>query len=572
MKDLANSHEGPSGNMYTYQEDKKSNIIESNALRRSLGGNNPNLNPNYNIPENVPLRAGQDLSPDTVTIHIDQSPPLYWMFFIVFMIIQIIILLFIGFYYQWDDDYTSPKSINTNSTNNLTLLTDFLYNDTNTYGHIKYKYKLFQEVNIMIFFGFGFLRAFLKHYSWTAVALTLIAGILSIEFGLFTLICWSAIFDVDWHYGKFNFHHLLDANMCAGAVIISLGTILGKISMPQYLILILTETITVTLNYTLLRQVLKIIDVGGTLTMHLYGALFGGIFSFITFFSKNEQKRIRESRHLGSTYYSNIFAIIGNLILISYFPAFNTSLINDDLYRTIDKGNLLKIKPKFEGMINTYFALIGSIIGTFCTSPFLNNGKLVLQDILNSSFSGGIAVGGCCHLINHYWVSIIFGLFTGGATTFLSNFCSKKLNLDVYHDTANVIYYHGIPGLIGGIFTTIFVGNMPKIVKNDNRKKKYVYQYIGTFLNYYNNNSSGYNDTINNFGRYAGVHFSAIFITIAVALACGFLAGFSIKFCNCNIALRYFNDSEFFDVNDTEPFPWKDENIKLELEYNPRNI
>ena len=569
MKDLANSHEGPSGNMYTYQEDKKSNIIESNALRRSLGGNNPNLNPNYNIPENVPLRAGQDLSPDTVTIHIDQSPPLYWMFFIVFMIIQIIILLFIGFYYQWDDDYTSPKSINTNSTNNLTLLTDFLYNDTNTYGHIKYKYKLFQEVNIMIFFGFGFLRAFLKHYSWTAVALTLIAGILSIEFGLFTLICWSAIFDVDWHYGKFNFHHLLDANMCAGAVIISLGTILGKISMPQYLILILTETITVTLNYTLLRQVLKIIDVGGTLTMHLYGALFGGIFSFITFFSKNEQKRIRESRHLGSTYYSNIFAIIGNLILISYFPAFNTSLINDDLYRTIDKG---KIKPKFEGMINTYFALIGSIIGTFCTSPFLNNGKLVLQDILNSSFSGGIAVGGCCHLINHYWVSIIFGLFTGGATTFLSNFCSKKLNLDVYHDTANVIYYHGIPGLIGGIFTTIFVGNMPKIVKNDNRKKKYVYQYIGTFLNYYNNNSSGYNDTDKNFGSYAGVHFSAIFITIAVALACGFLAGFSIKFCNCNIALRYFNDSEFFDVNDTEPFPWKDENIKLELEYNPRNI
>ena len=152
MKDLANSHEGPSGNMYTYQEDKKSNIIESNALRRSLGGNNPNLNPNYYIPENVPLRAGQDLSPDTVTIHIDQSPPLYWMFFIVFMIIQIIILLFIGFYYQWDDDYTSPKSINTNSTNNLTLLTDFLYNDTNTYGHIKYKYKLFQEVNIMIFF------------------------------------------------------------------------------------------------------------------------------------------------------------------------------------------------------------------------------------------------------------------------------------------------------------------------------------------------------------------------------------------------------------------------------------
>ena len=561
MKDLANSHEGPSGNMYTYQEDKKSNIIESNALRRSLGGKNPNFNPGYNIPENIPLKNGQDLSPDTVTIHIDQSPPPYWMFFSVFIITQIIMLLFIGFYYEWDDNYTNPKSINEISGNNFTETNN---NNCNVYRHVKNKYKLFQEVNIMLFLGFGFLRSFLKHYSWTAVALTFIAGILSTELGFFMLICWSSIFNVSWNYGKFNFPHLLDSNMCAGAIIISLGTILGKISMPQYLILIITETITVTLNYTLLRQVLKIIDVGGTLTMHLYGALFGGIFSFISFFSKNEQQRIRESRHLGTTYYSNIFALIGNLILISYFPSFNTCLINDDLYRRNDEGG---IKPKFEGMINTYFALIGSIIGTFCVSPFFNNGKLELQDILNSSFSGGIAVGGCCHLINHYWVSIIFGLFAGGVTTFLSNFLSKKINFNGYHDTANAFYYHGIPGFIGGIFTTIFVGNMPRIL--DNKKDNYVYKYVGTFLNY---NFTNINETTINFGGYAGKHFGAIFITIATSLACGFLAGFSIKFCNCNIALRYFNDWEFFDVNDSDPFPWKNENIKLELEYNPRNI
>ena len=102
------------------------------------------------------------------------------------------------------------------------------------------------------------------------------------------------------------------------------------------------------------------------------------------------------------------------------------------------------------------------------------------------------------------------------------------------------------------------------------KKKSYIYQYIGTFLDYYDDYSLS-KDGDMKFGLYAGKHFAAIFITIAVALACGFLAGFSIKFCNCNIALRYFNDSEFFDVNDAEPFPWKNENIKLELEYNPRN-
>ena len=108
---------------------------------------------------------------------------------------------------------------------------------------------------------------------------------------------------------------------------------------------------------------------------------------------------------------------------------------------------------------------------------------------------------------------------------------------------------------------------MPKIV--DSKNKTYVYKYVGTFLNY---NFTNINETTINFGGYAGKHFGAIFITIATSLACGFLAGFSIKFCNCNIALRYFNDWEFFDVNDSDPFPWKNENIKLELEYNPRNI
>ena len=558
MKDLTKSKD--SNNMYSYQDDKKSNIIQSNALRRSLGGNNPNFNDGYNIPENKPLK-NDDLSPDTVTVYIDQSPPPYWMFFIVFMITQIIILIFIGFYYEWDDALTTTKEI-TKYTGNDNETTK------NVFNHIKYKYKGFQEINIMIFFGFGLLRAFLKHYSWTVIALTLIAGVLATEFGYFLLICWSAIFNTELSYGKFNFQHLLDSNMCAGAVIISLGTILGKISMPQYLILVITETIAVTLNYTLLRQVLKIIDVGGTLTVHLYGALFGGIFSFITFFSKYEQKRIRESRHLGSSYFTNVLALFGNLILISYFPAFNTSLINDDFQRTIDDGAL--VSPKYEGVINTYFALIGSVIGTFCTSPFFNNGKLSLQDILNSSFSGGIAVGGCCHLINHYWVSIIFGLFAGSLTTILSNLISRKLNFNIYQDTANAFYYHGIPGFIGGIFTTIFVGNMPKIV-NGNKSKQYVYPYIGTFLNYYNNYTEFGDDEIK-FGRYAGVHFAAIFITIGSALACGFLAGFAIKFCNCNVALSYFNDSEFFDVNDSEPFPWKDEKIKVELKYNQENV
>ena len=569
MKGMQDSVEDKSGDMYTYNEDKNGKNIISGALGRTgnRGNRDDNLNNNK---EDIPLKENIDRLTDTVTIHIDQSPPLYWMFFIVFAIIQVMIILLIAFYYGWQEYYTKPKSINENTPNDLTTIIPDSNGVTgaHVYKTIEHKYHLFQEVNIMIYFGFGFLRAFLKHYSWTGVALTFIAGVLSTEFGLFMLLGWSAIFQMEWNYGQFNFQSLLDANLCSTAVIISMGSILGKISVPQYLILILVETIGVTFHYTLMRQVLHIIDIGGTLTIHLYGALFGATFSFLSYLSRSEKERITESRHLGTNYYSNVFSIIGGLILITYWPAFNTCLLRDDLERpTTGETN---IRVKYEAIINTYLAIIGSIIGSFSSSPLLNNGKLVLQDILNSSFSGGIAIGGCCHLINHYWVSIIFGFFTGIMTPFLCNLISQKLLVNKYHDTANTLFYHGIPGFLGGIFTTIFVGNMPNILQGEKRKmKEYVYKYIGTFLNYYDNYE---NENEIYFPGYAGLHFLALFLTIIIAIACGFLAGFSIKFCNCNIALRYFNDSENFDVTESDPFPWKNENIRLELEYNPRNI
>ena len=220
-------------------------------------------------------------------------------------------------------------------------------------------------------------------------------------------------------------------------------------------------------------------------------------------------------------------------------------------------------------MINTYLAILGSIIGTFSMSPIFNEGKLVTDDVLHACYSGGIAIAGCCHLIDHYWVPILLGFFTGMLTCFLKNLFREKLKLHGYHDTTNALFYHGIPGFLGGIFTTIFVGNMPNLI-ND-KQKQYIYKYIGTFLSYYNDYSSFGTNTIK-FGKYAGVHFAAMFITIGVALAFGFLAGFTIRFCNCNIAMSYFNDSEFFDNSDCDRFPWKNENIKLVLEYHPRNM
>ena len=87
-------------------------------------------------------------------------------------VIQLIIIVFIANYYDLDNN-NHPS----NNENNLEAK-----------SIIQKKYRVFQDVNIMIFLGFGFLREFLQHHSWPSIALTFIGSVLSFEFGLFALI------------------------------------------------------------------------------------------------------------------------------------------------------------------------------------------------------------------------------------------------------------------------------------------------------------------------------------------------------------------------------------------------
>ncbi len=162
MKDGANSMEDKSANMYSYQDEQKSNIIKTDAIRRSLGNKNPNnipvinnnINNNNNKEEEKTLQEYQE-DDDTVTIHIDQSPPPYWMFFIVFALIQIIILILIGFYFDWDEYYTDTKSIYSNSNNTLneTITNTITITGGDVYLAIENKYNNFIRLWIFTFFS-----------------------------------------------------------------------------------------------------------------------------------------------------------------------------------------------------------------------------------------------------------------------------------------------------------------------------------------------------------------------------------------------------------------------------------
>jgi ammonium transporter Rh len=519
------SDKGSDEHMYSYNKDPNNeNKFQSGAIRRSLGEND------IDIHEPVP-----ELASRPSIVHIEETPPFYCLIFLVFGVIEIVFTTLFGFYYTWDDNTNHPE------------ITDKLAREK-AKSEIKNKYQYFQDMLVVILLGFGFLRSSPKHHLWSSIILTLIGGAVSFQIASIFLIGWNSIIEREWIGGKYNFEHFLDALYLTACYIISFGAFFGKLTFPQYYIISLIETIFSTLNYIIIRYSLKLIDIGGTLTVHLFAAIFGGTFSMVSYCNKNEIERISTSIHLGSDHNSILFSLFGSLIIIPYWPSFNTALVD---------GN-----QKYRGIINTYFSIGGSIIGIFFMSHLLNRRKFKIEDLIYASFPGAIVIAGCCHIIKEFYLCILFGILAAIFTTLMIFLFYEKCQIQNrgYHDTSQILFYHGLPAILGGIISIIFTANLDNW-KDDNEMINFDYnKFIGSFQNV-----TEFNE-INHFGRKAGEMLGAIFITIIIAGIGGLLSGFSNKFCRCNIVKRYFNDSEFFHVDRTEPFPWKDEEVQFKFQ------
>ena len=68
---------------------------------------------------------------------------------------------------------------------------------------------------------------------------------------------------------------LINGDFGAAACLITMGAVLGKISFPQLFILTTIETIFYTLNLTIVIDKLGAVDIGGAITIHMFGAIFG---------------------------------------------------------------------------------------------------------------------------------------------------------------------------------------------------------------------------------------------------------------------------------------------------------
>lgn len=250
---------------------------------------------------------------------------------------------------------------------------------------------------------------------------------------------------------------LIDSTFCAASGMITFGAVIGKVTPSQIMWIVFAQTPLFALNQHLINYTFKALDPGGTICIHLFGAYYGLAISFMIrkIYPKveNENENENENNHLKytSTYFNDIFSMIGTLFLWLYWPSFNGALvsISDELYNSASDA---KKMAQFLCVVNTLISLMGSALAAFVISSIVGKSRINMMHIQNSTLAGGVAIGAACSLKitpgGAFVVGIVAGTISVCGYQYLTPFLERKLGL---RDTCGINNLHGMPAIIGGL-------------------------------------------------------------------------------------------------------------------------
>ncbi|XP_060119291.1 ammonium transporter Rh type A [Heteronotia binoei] len=298
-----------------------------------------------------------------------------------------------------------------------------------------YLYPYFQDVHVMIFLGFGFLMTFLKKYGLSSVGFNMLIAALGLQ--------WGALMQGFWHMHLNEIHlglrSIINADFSTATVLISFGAVLGTTSPLQLLIMAIFEITIFSCNEYLVFNVFQAADTGASMTIHAFGAYFGLAVSFLLY--RPGLKKGHENK--GSSYNSDMFAMIGTLFLWLFWPSFNSAATGLAYQQT--------------AIINTYFSLAACTLTAFALSSLVEKrGKLDMVHIQNATLAGGVAIGSCADLEIQPFGAMLIGSIAGIISVlgfrFLSPILASSLRVQ---DTCGVHNLHGLPGIFGGLASII---------------------------------------------------------------------------------------------------------------------
>ncbi|KAM6216960.1 blood group Rh(CE) polypeptide [Rhynchocyon petersi] len=362
-------------------------------------------------------------------------------------------------------------------------------------------YQVFQDVTVMAALGLGFLTTSLKRFGWSCVTFNLFLLVLGVQ--------WAILLDGFLHqpFGEkivLNPTSIQQATMTTMSVLISVGTVLGKVNLVQLMVMALLEVAAFSATRMVNIKVLHMESHISMMYVHVFAAYFG---LGVTLCLPLKPLHPEENPKQQTTTRASLFSMLGTLFLWIFWPSFNSALLNSS-------------NEKKNAVFNTYYALAVSAVTAISLSAFAHpQGKISMIHIHNAVLAGGVAIGAPGHLIQYPSYAMMVGLLAGLISTGGANCLPVCFNRVLrIHDTSGVHYTFGLPGLLGGIVYILLI--MLRVLWINN-----------VMINYQ-----------------MLIEIGALSLSLAAGLVCGLLTGVLLKL---NIwkaphMLKYFDDQTFW--------------------------
>lgn len=109
---------------------------------------------------------------------------------------------------------------------------------------------MYQDVNVMMLIGFGFLMTFIKNYTWSALAYTFFLNAIAVQLYLLFQAFWHTVFHGDGNNFKIfiNEKSFTFASYSVASMLIAFGAVIGKVGPLELLIIGVVGVFGYTLN------------------------------------------------------------------------------------------------------------------------------------------------------------------------------------------------------------------------------------------------------------------------------------------------------------------------------------
>jgi len=337
-------------------------------------------------------------------------------------------------------------------------------------GTVDNYYTFLIDMLFLTFIGFGLFAGLMRNYRWSGIGFNLLAGAYAMEFtfilnGLLRMAD-RQIDSEAWQQTFINIYDVGPTIYCAGATMISLSAISGNLSPVGVLLMTTFEVMAWVINWWFVIERLKVVDNGGSMTVHTFGAVFGLVFSSLLTSAYNAERQRKQHRRAvekkkkgekledvpqydeysenEQSYQTASLALGGIIFVCAFFPSWNAFFSIASLQAST--------------VINTIIAIVSSIVTTAAASYFLNGQRFSVVDLQTAAISGGVVLASAHSMFIPAWSASFMGLVTSVIILTLLRLSEHPaLHSFVKTDHSHSFLRHGVPGILAAVSSMIVI-------------------------------------------------------------------------------------------------------------------